>query len=140
MTAMSVFRALDDAISTVMSEVFAEPVLLRPRRSTQYAERAVDPDRTEVTVHGVFSAGPVKDDLRGQARGSQMSGTTKFGSTAAEFWIAKAQVAALTALPTKGDAITLISREGPPVYAIGAVHHTDLGDLTLILVREDDAP
>ena len=137
---MSAFEALDVGLSAALSEAFAEPAHLRPRLSTQYAERAADPDRAEVTVHGIFSAGPVKDDLRGQARGGQMSGTTKLGSTAAEFWIAKAQVDALTALPAKGDAITLISRAGSPVYAISAVHHTDMGDLNLILVREDPVP
>lgn len=138
MTEMSGFGPLDKAMSAVMSSAFAEPVLLRPRRSTQYAERAEDPDRAEVTVLGIFSAGPVKDDLRGQARGGQMSGTTKFGATAAEFWIARAQVDALTMLPAKGDMITLTSRAGSPIYAISGVHHTDMGDLNLILVREDD--
>ena len=137
---MSIFDDLDALTSAAVKDVFAEPAHLRPRLSAQYAERAVDPDRAEVTVHGIFSAGPVKDDLRGQARGGQMSGTTKLTSTAAEFWIAKAQVAALTALPAKGDMITFTSRAGSPVYAISAVHHTDMGDLNLILVREDDVP
>ena len=137
---MSIFDDLDALTSAAVKDVFAEPAHLRPRLSAQYAERAVDPDRAEVTVHGVFSAGPVKDDLRGQARGGQMSGTTKLASTAAEFWIAKAQVDALSALPAKGDTITLTSRAGSPVYAISAAHHTDMGDLNLILVQEDDVP
>jgi len=136
----SMFDDLDAALSGAIKGAFAEVAVHRPRVSVQYAERAAAPDRAEVPVHGIFSAGPVQDDLRGQGRGGQMSGTTKLGSTAAEFWIAKAQVAALTALPAKGDAITLISRVGSPVYAISAVHHTDMGDLNLILVREDDVP
>ena len=136
----SMFDDFDAVLSEAIGGAFAEPALLRPRLSAQYAERAVDPDRAEVTVHGVFSAGPVKDDLRGQARGGQMSGTTKLASTAAEFWIAKAQVDALSALPAKGDTITLTSRAGSPVYAISAAHHTDMGDLNLILVQEDDVP
>ena len=137
---MSIFDDLDALTSAAVKDVFAEPAHLRPRLSAQYAERAVDPDRAEVTVHGIFSAGPVKDDLRGQARGGQMSGTTKLTSTAAEFWIANSQVDALTALPAKGDTITLTSRAGSPVYAISVIHHTDMGDLNLILVREDDVP
>ena len=68
-----------------------------------------------------------------------MSGTTKLASTSAEFWIAKAQVAALAALPTKGDTIMLTSRTGSPLYAISSVQHTDMGDLNLILVREDQS-
>ena len=66
-----------------------------------------------------------------------MSGTTKLASTAAEFWIAKAQVDALTALPAKGDTITLTSRAASPTYAVSSVQHTDMGDLNLILVWED---
>jgi len=137
---VSAFEALDVGLSAALSEAFAEPAHLRPRSSAQYAERAPDPDRPDVTLHGVFSAGSAQDDLRGQARGGQMSGTTKLASTAAEFWIAKAQIAALTALPANGDTVTLTSRAGSPVYAISAVRHTDMGDLTLILVREDPVP
>jgi len=136
----SMFDDLDAALSGAIKGTFAEVAVHRPRVSAQYAERAADPDRAEVTVHGIFSAGPVKDDLRGQARVGQMSGTTKLASTAAEFWIAKAQIAALTALPANGDTVTLTSRAGSPVYAISAVRHTDMGDLTLILVREDPVP
>jgi hypothetical protein len=55
----------------------------------------------------------------------------------AEFWLPKAQVDALAALPTKGDKLSLSNRAGAPVYAISAVQHTDMGDITLILVRED---
>jgi hypothetical protein len=61
-------------------------------------------------------------------------------SASAEFWLARAQVDGLTALPAKGDTITLTNRAGSPVYAISVIHHTDMGDLTLILVREDPIP
>jgi hypothetical protein len=134
------FEAMDETLSAALSSAFAEPALLRPRMPTQYAERSVDPDRPEAMTYGIFSAGPAQEDLRGQARGRQMSGTTKLASTAAEFWIAKAQAEELTALPAKGDAIILTGRAGRPVYAISAVHHTDMGDLNLILVRENETP
>ena|GEM_PF-697134 len=136
----SMFDDLDAALSDAIGGAFAEAATHRPRVSAQYTERAVDPERPQHLIHGVFSAGPADDGLKGIARGSEFSGTTRVASASAEFWIAKAQVDALTALPAKGDAITLISRVGSPVYAIGAVHHTDMGDLTLILVREDDVP
>jgi len=136
---VSAFEALDGDLSAALSEMFAEPAQLHPRLSGQYAERAIDPDRLDATLHGIFSARPAQDDLRGQARGGQMSGTTKLASTSAEFWIAKAQVAALAALPTKGDTIMLTSRTGSPLYAISLVQHTDMGDLNLILVREDQS-
>ena len=132
---MTAFEGLDVDLSAALSGAFAEPALLRPVVSSQYAVRASDPDRPEVTITGVFSAGPAQQGLDGLASG--FSGGTRVTSTSATFWIAKAQAVALTALPAKGDAITLISRVGRPVYAISAVQHTDMGDLTLLLVRED---
>ena len=134
------FDDLDATLSDAIIGAFAEVAILRPRVSAQYAARAVDQDRPQHLIHGVFSAGPADDRLKGIARGSEFSGTTRVASASAEFWIAKAQVAALTALPAKGDMITFTSRAGSPVYAISAVHHTDMGDLNLILVREDDVP
>ena len=132
------FYELDAALSDAASSVFAEPVLLRPRVSTQYTERSADPDRPEVITYGIFSAGPAQEDLRGQARGGQMSGTTKLSTAAAEFWIAKPQIDQLLWLPITGDAVVLAARSGQPIYAISRVALSDLGDLTLILVQEDD--
>lgn len=134
------FDDLDTALSGAIKGAFAEVAVHRPRVSAQYTERAVDPERPQHLIHGVFSAGPADDGLKGVARGSEFSGTTRVASASAEFWIAKVEVDALTALPAKGDTLTLTSRAGSPVYAISAVHHTDMGDLTLILVREDPVP
>lgn len=132
------FEAMDEALSAALSSAFAEPALLRPRVSTQYAERSPDPDRPEAITYGIFSAGPAQEDLRGQARGGQMSGTTKLSTAAGEFWIAKPQIDQLPWLPITGDAVVLTARSGQPIYAISRVATSDLGDLTLILVREDD--
>lgn len=132
------FEAWDDTLSAALSRAFAERALLRPRMSTQYAERSTDPDRPEAMTYGIFSAGPTQEDLRGQARGGQMSGTTKLSTTAAEFWIAKPQIDQLPWLPITGDAVVLTARNGQPIYAISRVATSDLGDLTLMLVREDE--
>jgi hypothetical protein len=132
------FEALDEDLSAALSSAFAEPALLRPRVSTQYAERSADPDRPEAVTYGIFSAGPAREDLRGQARSGQMSGTTKLSNAAVEFWIAKPQIDQLLWLPITGDAVKLTARSGQPSYAISRVATSDLGDLTLILVREDD--
>lgn len=132
------FEALDENLSAALSSAFAEPALLRPRISTQYAEGSADPDRPEAMTYGIFSAGPAQEDLRGQARGGQMSGTTKLSTAAAEFWIDKPQIDQLPWLPITGDAVILTARSGQPSYAISRVVTPDLGDLTLILVREDD--
>ena len=137
---MSAFDALDSAMSAVMSNAFAEPAIHKPRVSAQYAERAADPNRPQHLIRGVFSAGPADDRLKGTARGSEFSGTTRVVSASAELWIDRAEVAALSALPAKGDTIPLTSRAGSPVYAVSSVQHTDMGDLNLILVREDDVP
>ena len=132
------FNELDAALSDAASAIFAEPVLLRPRISTQYAERSADPDRAATVTYGIFSAGPAQEDLRGQARGGQMSGTTKLSTAAAEFWIAKPQIDQLPWLPITGDVVVLTARSGQPSYAISRVATSDLGDLTLTLVQEDE--
>ena len=132
------FNELDAALSDAASSVFAEAALLRPRVSTQYVERSPDPDRPEAMTYGIFSAGPAQEDLRGQARGGQMPGTTKLSTAAAEFWIAKPQIDQLPWMPITGDAVVLTARSGQPSYAISKVAPSDMGDLTLILVREDD--
>lgn len=131
------FEDLDAALSGAIKGAFAEAAVHRPRVSAQYVERAVDPDRPQHLVYGVFSAGPADEQLKGAARGSGFSGTTRVASASAEFWVAKAEVDALTAPPSKGDTLTLTSRAGSPVYAVSVVQHTDMGDLNLILVRED---
>lgn len=137
---MSLFNDLDAHASAAVKGVFAEPALLRPRVSTQYAERSADPDRAATVTYGIFSAGPAQEDLRGQARSGQMSGTTKLSTAATEFWIAKPQIEQLPWLPITGDAVVLTVRSGQPIYAISRVATSDLGDLTLILVREDETP
>lgn len=136
----SMFDDLDAALSGAIKGAFAEVAVLLPRVSTLYAERVVNPAREGQTTYGVFSAGPADDQLRGAARGSEFSGASRVASTSAEFWIAKAEVDALDALPARGDAITLTARPRNSVYAIVGVQHTDMGDLNLILVREDQPP
>ena len=137
---MSLFNDLDAYASDAVKVVFAEPAILRPRVSTQYAERSADPDRPEAMTYGIFSAGPAQEDLRGQARGGQMSGTTKLSTAAADFWIAKPQIDQLPWLSISGDAVILTARSGQPSYVIARVATSDLGDLTLMLVREDETP
>jgi hypothetical protein len=137
---MSLFNDLDAHTCAAVKAVFAEPALLCPRMSTQYAERSADSDRAATVTYGIFSAGPTQEDLRGQARGGQMSGTTKLSNAATEFWIAKPQIDQLPWLPITGDAVILTARNSQPIYAISRVATSDLGDLTLILIQEDETP
>ncbi len=135
----SPFDALDALASGAAVEEFGEEAVLVPRRGGQYAEAAADADRTAMLVRGIFSAHAAPSNLRGQSRGGEFKGTTRMVSELSTFWIAAAQVAALGFRPTKGDLLRLPERPGSLAYAIAAVHPTSMGDLNLLLVREDVA-
>ena len=136
----TLFDDLDAQVSGTIDAAFGEVAVLRPRVSSQYAERAEDLSREVTTVTGVFSAGPAEAPLRGVSAGAAFSGGTRVVSQSAEFWLPAEQVRALAARPVKGDALTLTGRAGAPVYALSQVHPSDMGDLTLILVLEDETP
>lgn len=133
----SMFDDLEAALSGAISGAFAEAAVIRPRVSTQYVERADDPNRPSATITGIYSAGPADDQLKGSSKGGEFVGSTRLSSETAEFWIAKAQVDLLGWMPSKGDALTLTARSGAPVFSISKVQPSDMGDLNLILVRED---
>ena len=135
----SPFDAFDALASSAALEGFGEEAVLIPRRGSQYAEAAADADRMAVKVRGIFSALAATADLRGQSRGGEFTGTTRMVSEQSGFWIAAAQVAELGFRPAKGDLLKLAERCGSPSYAIAAVHPTSMGDLNLLLVREDVA-
>ena len=135
----SAFDALDALASEAAVAGFGEEAVLIPRRGNQYVEAAADADRMAVKVRGIFSALAASSDLRGQSRGGEFSGTTRVVSEQTAFWIAAAQVAELGFRPAKGDLVRLPERCGSPCYAIAAIHPTSMGDLILLLVREDVA-
>ena len=136
----NLFNDLDAQVSGTIDAAFGEVAVLRPRVSSQYAERAEDPSREVATVTGVFSAGPAEAPLKGGSAGAAFSGSTRIVSQSAEFWLSAETVQSLVARPQKGDALTLTGRAGAPVYALSQVHPSDMGDLTLILVLEEETP
>jgi hypothetical protein len=136
----TIFDDLDAQVSGAIDAAFGEVAVLRPRVSAQYAERAEDASREIATVTGVFSAGPAEAPLKGSTAGSGFSGGTRVVSQSAEFWLAVETVQSLLTRPQKGDALTLTGRVGAPVYSVSQVHPSDMGDLTLILVLEDETP
>ena len=136
----TLFNDLDAQISGAIDAAFGEVAVLRPRVSAQYAERAEDPSREIATVTGVFSAGPAEAPLKGGSAGAAFSGGTRVVSQSAAFWLSAETVQSLVDRPQKGDALTLTGREGPPIYALSEVHPSDMGDLSLILVLEDETP
>jgi hypothetical protein len=135
----SAFDALDALASDAAIEGFGEEAVLIPRRGNEYVEAAADADRMAVKVRGIFSALAASSDFRGQSRGGEFSGATRVVSEQTAFWIAAAQVAELGFRPAKGDLLSLPARCGSPCYAIAAIHPTSMGDLNLLLVREDVA-
>ena len=135
----SAFDAMDALASDAAVAGFGEEAVLIPRRNGQYVEAAADADRMAVKVRGIFSALAASSDLRGQSRGGEFTGTTRVLSEQTAFWIAAVQVAELGFPPAKGDQIRLPERCGSPCYAIAAIHPTSMGDLNLLLVREDVA-
>ena len=136
----TLFDDLDAQVSGTIDAAFGEVAVLRPRVSAQYAARAEDASRQVTTVTGVFSAGPAEAPLKGSTAGAAFSGGTRVVSQSAEFWLAAETVQSLVARPQKGDALTLTGRPEAPVYALSQVHPSDMGDLTLILVLEDETP
>ena len=135
----SPFDALDAVASTAAISVFGEVAVLQPRRPLQYVEAASDADRLSVSVRGIFSSAAATSDLRGQARGGEFAGASRVLSEQSAFWIAAEQVAELGFRPAKGDLLHLPERSGNPSFAVAAVHPTAMGDLNLLLVREDVA-
>ena len=135
----SAFDDFDTLASQAALAAFGEEAVLSPRRTSQYAESAADADRMAVKVRGIFSALAASSDLRGQSRGGEFTGTTRVVSEQTAFWIAAAQVAELGFRPAKGDQIRMPERCGSPCYTISAIHPTSMGDLNLLLVREDVA-
>ena len=133
----SPFDDLDALVSASVGSAFGEAAIITPRVSQQYAARAQDTNRASLTCHGVLSAGPADASVKGQTVGGEFAGATRIASTRAEFWIAKADLAMLGYIPARGDLVSFPTRVGSPAYAVSALQHTDLGDLTLILVAED---
>ena len=135
----SVFDELERMASGAALQTFGEDAILTPRQASQYVEAAADADRHSVSLRGIFSAHAAQSDLRGQARGSEFTGTSRLSSEQSEFWIACEAAEALGFRPAKGDLLVLPGRAGAPTFAVSAVHPTHLGDLNLLLVREDVA-
>ena len=133
------FDSLDALAAQASVSAFGEVAVLQPRRQAQYVEAATDADRLSVSVRGIFSAAADTSDLRGQARGGEFAGASRVLSGQSTFWIAAEQVAELGFRPSKGDLLSLPQRSGSPAFAIAAVHPTAMGDLNLLLVREDVA-
>lgn len=135
----SPFDALDAALSHAVLAAFGETeqAMLRPVARSAYAVAASDPSRPARPVRGIFSAAPVETQPKGNAVGGEWSGSTRFSSSAAEFWISAADVAAIPYRIATGDRIEFPGRAGSPAYSVADLHQTSAGDLNLILALGD---
>ena len=98
----SPFDDLDDLVSSAVLTAYGEAAVLRPRVSSQYVARSVDPDRPETTVWGVYSATNAVTPIKGQVVGEDFRGATRVSSLRAEFWIGAEQVAEIPFAIAKG--------------------------------------
>lgn len=133
----SPFDDLDNLLSSAVVTAYGEAAILTPRTSSQYAVRTSDQNRNSANVWGVLSAGAGEGPIKGQATGGEFSGTTRLHVMKAEFWLTADQVAALGFAPAKGDKLSFPGRPGAPVYSVSAIQNTNMGDMALIIVRED---
>ena len=136
----SAFDDLDAHLQAVAQYVFAEDALLEPRVPQQYVEAAADADRMQAKLSGVFSIAPAVMGLKGHVEGRNMPGSTRIASAQAEFWVSAAEVHCAGFRPARGDRLVLCSRPETPSYSISTVQEAGGGDLTLVLVVEEDQP
>jgi hypothetical protein len=132
----SPFDALDAALSASCMSAFGEAATLRPRKASQYTERAADPARPSATISGVYSAGPGDVPIKGASKGGEFQGPTRFATMRAEFWISSEDIACIPYKIAVGDLITLTDRGGLS-YEVVSAQVTDLGDVNLIIALDD---
>lgn len=135
----SPFDAAMAAADAVQNSVFGEPVTIAPRIATPRRGQAPDTNREARTVTGVFTLVGDEVPLEGSRRGADGRGTTTFAVGDAKVWLSRESVVALGFTPRKGDAVSLPDRNTDERWAIVRPDPSDLGDITLHIVRERDA-
>lgn len=136
----SPFDAMDADLSAAVMDAFGETVAatIRPRVLSQYRGRTADNARPVRSLAGIFSAGPQVEQMKG-ASSAELAGSTRMATRACEFWVSAANVAALPYRIAVGDLIEFPGRAEEPAYSVARIQPSDLGDLNLLLVVEDQA-
>ncbi len=135
----SPFEVAARAADAAQEVVFGEPILVLPRVKELHGTYGADVTRVSKTVTGVFIQAPESETLEGARRGGDPRGPTQFATAEARVWLSAAAVAALGWAPRKGDAVVLTDRAASNEWAVEKAVPTDLGDVTLILSRDDHA-
>lgn len=134
----SPFDHLDAQVSAAVNAAFGEAVTIRPMTENGRTAPTVDGTREVKIITVQFALAPDTDYLSGARRGSEMMGSSRLNTNAAEAWISAEEASTLGYDLTTGDRIVLHTREGLPVYQISAAPQIyDTGDVNLILVREE---
>ncbi len=107
----SLFDEFDRQVQVDISEQTGEGIRLVGMVGGEYTHGA-DPDRPPVEVVATVSLSPRIADLRGQMRGTEISGAAQFASQASELWIDHAAAAALPWQPRRNDVLELTERGG----------------------------
>jgi hypothetical protein len=123
----------------IITEYFGEPVKFMPRAAIPRRGQAADVVRETVVVTGVFTLVGDAVPLEGSRRGADGRGTTEFAVGDAKLWLSKENVAALGYRPKKGDAVLFTGRSVDDRWAVERADPSDVGDVTLHIVRERDA-
>lgn len=139
----SPFDDLHAEMTAVIVDTFGETrARLIPRipETSQYKARASDPARQAILVFGVFTYAPADERLQGQVRGDGLGGPTRVSMSAAEFWMGQEMLSQIPYSIQKGDVIELLDRPNSPRFAVSNMQQSHMGEMNLILVKEDFAP
>jgi hypothetical protein len=128
------FAAADAALTAI----FGEPVLISPRVVAPRRGQAADAAREAKTVTGIFTLMGDEESLEGATRGGRGRGTTSVAVADATCWLSKASIASLGFTPRTGDALVFSDR-GNERWTVVRPDPSDIGDVTLHIVRERDA-
>lgn len=105
----SLFDEFDRQVQVDISERTGEGIRLFGMVGGDYSH-GPDPTRTVAEAVGTISISPRTADLRGQMRGTELSGAAQFASVASELWIDHAVAAALPWQPRRNDVVELTER------------------------------
>lgn len=137
----SPFDAAARAADAVQKRVFGESVHITPMAERgRHDDAGADVTRQAADVIGVFTKAPDSVPLEGARRGGDPRGFTTFSGNETRLWLSAEVYRSLGCTLRKGDVIALTDRAGERWQIEKAGPATDVGDITLILAKESDAP
>ncbi|SOC47702.1 hypothetical protein SAMN05892877_13235 [Rhizobium subbaraonis] len=105
----SLFDEFDRQVQVDISEQTGEGIRLFGMVGGDYSH-GPDPAREAADTVATVSISPRTADLRGQMRGTELSGAAQFASLSSELWIDHVGAAALPWKPRRNDVVELTER------------------------------